>query len=175
MTPGGKAGGWTLIELVLAILLLSILAVGANLSLRGYTAAKLDGAARKLAADLALGQGLAMAKQVKSGVVLGANAYSVYEDYGASDLARDPKDGSDLIVDYTSSEYQDFSGVTLGSALPAGIVKFNTLGAPLRSDDTPIAAAEGKITLNLPGEARTLCIEPNTGKVRTLSGDVPCA
>ena len=66
-------------------------------------------------------------------------------------------------------------GAYLAFTLPLGTVKFNSLGTPLRSNDAPLTTAQGKITVNLASDAVTLCIVPNTGKVRRLGGDVSCA
>ena len=167
--------GFTLIELVLIVFVVTVLAAVASVALQDFGTIKLSSATRKLASDIEFTRRLATAKQTRSAVTLAATSYSVYEDYGTLNLARDPVGGGNFVVDYTSARYQDFAGVTLSTLLPAGVVKFNSLGSPLRSDDTALPAAEGKITVMLGGNARTLCIEPNTGKVRTLNGNVACA
>ncbi len=157
--------GWTLVEFVLLTLLLVILVATAMVSVQSYGTMKVSGAARKLASDLELARQLAVSKQARSAVTLTANSYSVYEDYAALDLARDPMGGGNFVVDYTVPSYKDFAGVTLATSLPMNVVQFNSMGVPLDNTGTAFTAQQ-TITVTLGSDSTTLCIVPSTGKIQ---------
>ncbi len=131
--------------------------------MQGYSTIKLNSAARKVAADLEYARHLATAKQVQSGVSFAGSSYSVYEDYGLLDFARDPERGGNFVVDYTTTRYQDFSGVTLATTMPGNVVQFNSLGAPLDNTGTAFAAQQ-TVTATLGASSVNVCIVPNTGR-----------
>jgi prepilin-type N-terminal cleavage/methylation domain-containing protein len=158
--------GWTLIELVLVILLLVILAAATTVSVQSYGTIKLNNAARKLASDIGFAQQMSISKQNRHGVIFTTTApysYTVFENDNTVDPARNPVGGGDFTVDYSTGEFQ---GITISTALPGAIVKFDSLGAPLRNNGAALSAPNNTVILSLSGATPvTLIIEPNTGRV----------
>jgi type II secretory pathway pseudopilin PulG len=155
--------GFTLIEAILIVVLLSIIAITIATNLGGFSAIKLNAAAKKVASDLRYAQQLSTTKQIIHGIDFSATGYTVYENDNPADPARDPQGGGNFIVNFTSGE---LAGVTVATTFPANdIVEFNAGGEALQEDGTLLPGGSNSITLSYQGQSRTLTIVPATGKV----------
>jgi Tfp pilus assembly protein FimT len=154
--------GFSLIETVLIVVILSIVAVTIWANLGGFSEMKLGAAAKKLTSEIRYANQLATTTQIIHGVSFIATGYTVYENDDPGDPARNPQGGGDFTVTYTTGELE---GITVTTTLPNDIVKFNPTGEALRDDGSPLPVGSDSVTLNYQGKARTLTIVPSTGKV----------
>lgn len=157
-----RKNGFTLIETVLVIIILSVVAVVLSTHLGGFYRIKVNGAAEKLASDIRFAQQLATTHQIIHGAAFTPTGYTIYENDAPADPAHNPQGGGDFIVNYTTGE---LSGISVATTLPAGIVKFNPAGEALQSDGSPLPAGSNAVTLSYQGQSRTLTIIPATGRV----------
>ncbi|MBI4126796.1 MAG: prepilin-type N-terminal cleavage/methylation domain-containing protein [Deltaproteobacteria bacterium] len=154
-----KNQGFTLVELVLTIVLVSILSVVA-VSQFSLDTTRLDLAEDKLVGDIQYAKRLAMTKGITHGIFFepAFERYTVFEGTVATPLP-DPADRSqNFIIDYTTES--SFEGVTMTSANFSGssTLTFNGEGAPVDA---------GNVVIAFGAQSRTMTVTPNTGKVTT--------
>jgi type II secretory pathway pseudopilin PulG len=159
--------GFTMIELVMIIVLLTIVAVVAAPRLANIAGVKVSATARRLQADMAYTQNLAMTSNQRHRLVFpSTTSYEVRDTSGA--LVTNPSSGGGFSVTTDS-------GITLSwslngdSALNRG-VEFDTLGRPyLYAGSSPSTTniAAGTVTVTGGGTTRTVTVQPQTGKVST--------
>jgi type II secretory pathway pseudopilin PulG len=154
--------GFSLIETVLIIVILSILSVTIWANLGGFSEMKLGSATKKLASEIRYAYQLSTTKQIIHGVSFTATGYTVYENDDPLDPARNPQGGGDFVVTYTTGELE---GIMVTTTLPNDIVKFNSTGEALQDDGSPLPIGSDSVTLNYKGKTRMLSIVPSTGKV----------
>ncbi len=159
--------GFTLIELVMVIVLVTLVAVMAAPRLANIVGIKASATARKLQADISYTQNLTMTTNRRHRVVFpSATSYEVRDAAGA--LATNPDGGVPFAV-ITDS------GITLSwslngdAALNRG-VEFDSLGRPyfytgVTPSTTDLAA--GTITVTGGDTAQTVTVQPQTGRVST--------
>ena len=161
--------GFTLIELVMIIVLVSLVAVMAAPRLANITGVKASATARKLQADVVYAQDLAMTSNRRHRVVFpSTTSYEVRYGAGAGTLATNP-DGEVPFAVTTDS------GITLswnlnGDALLNRGVEFDLLGRPyFYNGVTPSTTnlAIGTITVTGGDTAQTVTLQPQTGRVST--------
>ena len=161
--------GFTVIELIMVILIISILAVVLIPKIGGIRPFKLDGAGQKLVSDMKYAQKLAMSRHQIHGILFepAQEKYTVYRD-GADTPVEDPhRPGTSLIVDY--DEEAHFEGVDLYSADFSGSseVRFDCFGTPSDASDTPLTAT-GEVVLKCSGEQISIQVTPNTGRMEMV-------
>lgn len=163
---GRSAPGFTLIELALAISIIAILAWIAYPKVAVLGEMRLDGAARRLAADLRYAQGRSVATRVTHGIWFdpARGRYVVYADAPGTPVV-DPADRSHTLgVDFARSA--EFHGVSIASAsfgsTPA--VSFDSFGVPRDSAGTDLARA-GRVVLMYGDRSDTVSVAPATGMV----------
>ena len=161
--------GFTVIELIMVILIVSILAVVLIPRIGGIRPFKLDGAGQKLVSDMKYAQTLAMSRHPIHGTLFepAQEKYPVYRD-GADTPIEDPhRPGTSLIVDYDEEEH--FEGVDLYSVSFTGgnEIRFDCFGTPSDASDTPLTAT-GEVVLKCGGEQISIQVTPNTGKMEMV-------
>lgn len=178
--------GFTLIELVLIIIVVAILGAVITLNLSGLSTAKVNNAVNKVVSDLRYAQQLSITTQSRHGLSIdSAQQYSIHEDCGldgicgnADDTARtagvdvyikDPTNlGQDNVVNFTTYQQGQFSGVQFNSATPfcagapSNIIEFDRLGAPTDTAGTVLTCGS---TIGFAGSTQTITIAPNTGSI----------
>lgn len=156
--PRCEQVGFTLVEIVVAIVILGI--VAATVSARWPSRAiDIDAQAQQLAADIRYAQSLSMTEGARFRINVDAatESYQIVTQAGGAvnhPLTLNP--GAITLTD----------GVTIASTTHAFIV-FDGRGIPYTdavSPGTPLAAT-ASIVLDTPGESRTIQIVPETGRV----------
>lgn len=127
-----KRSGFTLIELVMVIVLISIIAVYVAPKLSNISSTKAASFASKLRADIRYAQDLAMTRNLRSRVIFGATSYAIRTGTtitcSAFALAADPATGQTGTIDLTAAPYTG-SGITL--TLPVmTCLEYNSIGQP---------------------------------------------
>ena len=152
----GGASGFTLIELVMIILLLSILSVA--VVEKWPTGMDTEAAALEFKRAVRYAQHMAMTREFIAG-----NAWGLFVDTATSKYTVQRRDGSEKVSDFSARSLLDKSAMTItgGPALPATGLWFNGLGEPV-SDNT--ATPLGAVTYIVAGtENMTVC--PQTGYI----------
>lgn len=159
--------GFTLIEAVMMLLILSILAVVAIPQVGNMAGTRASATARKVQSDIAYAQSLAMTRNLPHRVYFNtapapASGYAVVNDadgdgnWGeAGEFVADPVNlGANLSVTLNAGSY---AGVTISGGSFAGtFVHFNTLGVP---------TVGGTVTVSGGGVPKTVAVQPETGSV----------
>ena len=156
---------FSLVELIVVMVIISVMAIGVAFSLAGLGRHKLSGAANKLMSDIRYAQQLAISGQVSCGVSFDPSGDSYFVYVGdVSTKAEDPfSQGSDLEVDYDIDNA--YNGVDLSSTNFGDKISFDYLGIPYDSDGT-ILGSTGIVTLAGDGNQAYVDITQNTGEVR---------
>ncbi len=171
----GKSG-FTIIEIIMVIVILSILAVVIVTRSGSYYPAKLNGAGEKLLSDIRYAKRLAMTNHRIYGILFDVpgNSYTVY-DYGDPPPApaeepfplpvEDPyRPGNPLTVDYDEDRYYNGIGITSAVFGETNELKFNPFGVPYDGDNAELAA-NGSVVINYRGNDFAITVIPRTGKV----------
>jgi MSHA pilin protein MshC len=141
--------GFTFIELIMVIVLISIVAVYAAPRLSNVTDTKSGAFVDKLRADIRYAQNLAMTRNQQyrvyfngSGGGAPASGYSVVNNVTA-EIALDPDGSGNLIVTLNTGDY---AGITV-STPAGGYIEFNALGAPTAAAAVTIAPGGQQVTI----------------------------
>ena len=158
--------GFTLFELIVVMTIVGILAWLAYPKLSALNDIKLDGAARRVAADLRYAQNQSIGKRSVHGVLFepAAGRYTVFSPTTASPVTDPANRARPLRVDFVSGG--EFQGVTIASAAFGTTrgVTFDYFGVPRDTAGVDIAAT-GRVILTYQGGADTVDVTPGTGKV----------
>lgn len=149
------AGGFSLIELLVLLLIIAILAFTLIPRIKTATGFRLPLAAEKVARDLRYARQKAMDTRVPYGLDFAApDNYWVFRSYSAT-FAVDPLTRGNYDVWLDTG---DFAGVTISSA---------TFGAfdSVRFDPSGTPSSGGSVVLTAGGSTRTVSLEAGTGKV----------
>lgn len=150
--------GFTIIELVIVIVLITILATIAVARWPG-TRINLNAVAQQLADDIRYTQTLAMSRAGEYRLNLFSSSYSITTGGGAA--VNNPVTGAASV---TIS-----SGITITlppTNLPNSLITFNSLGTPYTdTSGTTALSSAAVITLSSGGNSTTVTIQPQTGRV----------
>jgi len=152
-----KQGGFTLIELTIVIIILSVLAATAFFSWPATTL-NLDGQANQIAADIQYAQTLSMTSgQRYRFVKLSSTTYQILNASGST------------VSLYGRSTVTLNGNITFGTLtnLPNNLVAFDGEGSPYTDTGSPGTALASTATINLSasGQTTTVSITPQTGRV----------
>jgi len=143
--------GFTMIELVLAILLLSILSVA--VVEKWPTGLDTEAAALEFTRAVRYAQHMAMTRETKVG-----NPWGLLVDSGTSRYTVQRQDGVEMASDFTNRNLLEDATMTITGGPVTGLW-FNGLGEPVDAAGAPLAAA---VTYVIAGvESMTVC--PQTG------------
>lgn len=150
--------GFTLIELVMTIVIISIIAVFAFMSSPAATIV-LDAQAKQLESDIRYAQSLSMAQgQRYRWVKLSSNTYQILNSSGTA-----------ITLPSGSTTVTLNSGITFGTLtnLPNNLVAFDGRGTPYSTTGSPgtALASNATIPLTSSGQTFTLTISPVTGRM----------
>ena len=165
MTPNDDRG-FTVIELVMIIVLVTLVAMTAAPRLADITGIKASATARRLQSDITYTQNLAMTKNQRHRIVFpSTTSYEVRDAAGS--LATNPDGGGGFAVTTDS-------GITLSWSLNGDAtlnrgVEFDSLGRPYFYNGVTPSTADltaGTITMWSGGTPQqTVTVQPQTGKV----------
>ena len=163
-----EKNGFTMMDLVMVIAILSIFSVMAIPRLTSLHTVKLYGVANKLASDIQYAQQIAISKQIPCGISFnpGTDSYFVYEGAYSGPTtpkATDPYTRGAFIVDYQSEAH--YKGIDLASTSFGDRLEFDSLGRPYNSGGILTTSSE-EVELQSGGETRKVLITPNTGAIR---------
>lgn len=159
--------GFTLIEVVIVIVLVTFLVVAAAPRLADLVGVKASATARKLQSDIAYTQNLAMTSNQRHRVVFPATtSYEVRDAAGA--LATNPDGDGGFVV--TMDPWISLSWSFNGDAALSRGVEFDSFGRPyfyagVSPSTTDLAA--GVVTVTGGSTVQTVTLQPQTGRVST--------
>jgi prepilin-type N-terminal cleavage/methylation domain-containing protein len=151
---------FTLIEIIVVVIIISIAALIAIPVFSGASEMQLSAAADKLAADMEYAKSLAVTTQRNHKVVFDTNAdsYDIWGfDSGTSTwkIVTDPVKKSDFVVVYSQEGRLSRVGIT-ATTFTGNTVEFNYTGAPVQG---------GTITLSAGGNPIIVSVESATGYI----------
>lgn len=139
-----SSGGFTMIELLLAIAVLSLLYLAAAPAFSGWRGPGMGAAARVIKSDILMTQRRAMTEGASRSIIFtgGGSGYDFVPGPGGS-----------------PSQTRDLSAFGAGIAVQTGLtLSFNSLGEPLAESETVVTITDGH-------SAATVTVTPYTGKV----------
>ena len=158
--------GFTVIELIMVILVISILAVVIITKTGSYYPIKLNGAGEKMLSDIRYAKRLAMTNHRTYGILFNAagNSYTVYDGTSVTPVEDPHRPGNPLEIDYDENTY--YNGIEITSAGFGGTneLKFDSFGVPYDGNDSELDA-NGTVMLNCRGNNFTVTVIPRTGKL----------
>ncbi len=152
-----KASGFTLIEIIIVVVILSIAAMAAIPLMSSASDVQIRSAANLIAADLEYAKSMAISRGQNYSVVFneGENSYQI-EDQSDTVIPHPVKKGFDYAMNFTNDSRLgkvDITNINFGGA---STVEFDCLGSPDEG---------GSIILNANGITATITVEPVTGYI----------
>jgi len=149
------SGGFTLIEILIVVAILTIAAVMAVPMMTSADSVQLSSAANMVAADLEYAKSFAITNGQSCKVVFDtfAETYRI-EDSTGNVIEHPVKKGFDYVVDFTSDNRISRVSIESVDFNLTGQVQFDCLGSPDNG---------GTITLDANGQSMTVNVEPVTG------------
>jgi type II secretory pathway pseudopilin PulG len=156
---------YTIIELIMVIVIVGILAASSIPRFQSFYYIKLNGAMKKVASDIRYAQQLAISRHESYNIIFNT-ATEAYEIRRVSDnsYATNPFSRGNFIVNFTSDP--QYNGIKIDSTSFGGTLQFDWQGIPRNGAGTALSA-EGSVAFSYQGNAMTINITPNTGRVRT--------
>jgi len=152
-----NSAGFTLIELMVTIIIISILAATVLLQWPGSTI-NLREQAEQLADDIRYTQSLAMTKGQRYRIVLSSASYQIINSSGSA-----------VTLMNGSTTMTLNSGITIGALtnLPNSLINFDGRGTPYTDTASPgtALASTASIPMSANGETHTISVTPQTGRV----------
>lgn len=149
--------------------MVGILAVSATTAYFGVEDTRVDGAARRLASDLAYARQMATTENEIFGIAFDTvnDTYTVHE-YDA-DTDTETTIASSLTQTAAATNFDNIpgmEGVTIQAASFGGTatVRFSSTGVP-QDDNEADLAAQGSVVLNHSGSTKTITVQANTGEI----------
>ncbi|MBC8471299.1 MAG: prepilin-type N-terminal cleavage/methylation domain-containing protein [Planctomycetes bacterium] len=160
----GRSGGFTLVELLIVIAIISIAALTAIPMMSSAASMQIRSAANMLTADLEYAKSMAISRAQNFSVVFDASAdsYRIEDQYG-NVLPHPVKKGFSYVIDFQNDgrlKKVDIVSVNFDSTSE---VKFDYLGSPYNGSSTPLN--NGVINLQAGSTASIITVEPVTGYV----------
>jgi prepilin-type N-terminal cleavage/methylation domain-containing protein len=156
--------GFTLVELVITILIISVLAVSVLVQWPALTVS-IGAQAEQIASDLRFAQTFSMSAGQRICFLISGNTYSLVASANAGPLTMSRGITSTALA----------TNITFGSITPSSMFVFDGQGVPYSSSSTTCnnanaqaataLTAAGSIVINGGGQTRTISISPETGRV----------
>lgn len=156
--------GYTIIELIMVIVIVGILATLSIPRFQSFYYIKLNGAMKKVIADIRYAQQLAISRHESYNIIFNT-ANETYEVRRVSDssYAVNPFSRGNFIVNFTSDP--QYNGIKIDSTSFGGTLQFDWQGIPRNGAGTALSA-EGSVVFSYQNNVMTIYITPNTGRVR---------
>ena len=156
--------GFTLVELLIVIVIISIAALTAIPMMSSAAGMQIRSAANMLAADLEYAKSMAISKAQNFSVIfdVGAESYRIEDQYG-NVLPHPVKKGFSYVIDFQNDGRLDKVDIVSVDFDTTSEVKFDYLGSPYNGSNTPLN--NGVVNLQAGGTIITVAVEPVTGYV----------
>jgi len=160
----GLSGGFTLVELLIVIAIISIAALTAIPMMSSAASVQIRSASNMLAADLEYAKSMAISRAQYYSVVFDVSTDSYWiEDQDDNPLPHPVKKGFNYIIDFQNDgrlKKVDIINVDFDTTSK---VTFDYLGSPYNGNSTPLN--NGIISLQAGGATTTVMVEPVTGYI----------
>lgn len=158
------AEGFTMIEVIVVVVIISIAAVMAVPMFSGAASMQLRSAANIVASDLEYAKSLSIATQQRYEVKFDASAESYrIVDQAGNVIGHPVKKGFDYAVDFTADQRLNKVSIELVDFDTTDSVEFDYLGSPINGSGNPLNS--GSIQLEAGGETMTISVAAVTGFV----------
>jgi len=156
--------GFTLVEIIMVVIILSIAAMIAIPFAVSGSGTQLKSAANIIAADLEYAKSMAISRAKKYSVVFDTadESYRI-EDVNGTIINHPVKKGFPYEVNFAADGRLNRVDISAVNFDTAATVKFDYLGSPYNSTNNPLN--EGSVTLTAAGAAITVNVEPVTGYI----------
>jgi len=153
----GSSSGFTIIEILVVVVILTIVALTAVPMLSSAGSMQLRAAANMIAADLEYAKSMAISRGQNYAVVFDQNLerYQI-EDQNFNVIPHPVKKGFNYVVDFRNDGRLSKVDIVSASFGIATDVVFDSLGSPLQG---------GTVTLQASGATATISVEPITGYI----------
>jgi prepilin-type N-terminal cleavage/methylation domain-containing protein len=160
----GLSGGFTLVELLIVIAIISIAALTAIPMMSSAASVQIRSAANMLAADLEYAKSMAISRAQNFSMVFDASmdTYRI-EDQNGNVLPHPVKKGFNYIIDFQSDGRLKKVDIVSVDFDTTSEVKFDYLGSPYNGNNNPLN--NGVISLQAGGTTTTIMVEPVTGYI----------
>ncbi len=159
-----KASGFTLIEIIIVVVILSIAAMAAIPLMSSASDVQIRSASNLIAADLEYAKSMAISRGQKYSVVFdeGENSYGIYKEGETDPIQHPVKKGlNDYVMNFSNDSRLGKVDIT-NVSFPTDIdgrkkITFDCLGSPVSNG--------GTITISASGITATITVEPVTGYI----------
>ena len=160
----GRSGGFTLVELLIVIAIISIAALTAIPMMSSAASMQIRSAANMLTADLEYAKSMAISRAQNFSVVFDASADSYrIEDKDHNVLPHPVKKGFNYVIDFQNDGRLKKVDIVSVDFDTTSKVTFDYLGSPYNGSSTPLN--NGVVNLQAGGTTTTITVEPVTGYV----------
>ena len=160
----GRSCGFTLVELLIVIAIISIAALTAIPMMSSAASMQIRSAANMMTADLEYAKSMAISRAQYFSVVFdaGAESYRIEDQYG-NVLPHPVKKGFDYEIDFQNDGRLNKVDIISVDFDSTSEVKFDYLGSPWNGNDNPLN--NGVINLQAGSTNTIITVEPVTGYV----------
>ena len=158
-----RSGGFTLVEIIVVVVIISIAAVIAIPMLSSAADMQIRSAANIIAADMEYAKSMAISRQKNYSVIFDVNNNSYQIESDGSVISHPVNASGNFIVSFASDsrlDRVDISAVDFNSDLT---VTFDYLGSPFDVSNQPLN--NGQVTLVADGITVNVTVEPVTGYI----------
>jgi prepilin-type N-terminal cleavage/methylation domain-containing protein len=160
----GMSRGFTLIELIIVIVIISIAALTAVPMMSSAASVQIRSAANMLTADLEYAKSMAISRGQKYSVVFDKNTESYrIEDQDGNVIPHPVKKGFDYAINFQNDGRLNKVDIVDADFDGTSEVQFDYLGSPYNGNSPPAPLNSGVITLQAGGTTATVSVEAVTG------------
>ena len=162
----GRSGGFTLVELLIVVVIISIAALTAIPMMSSAASMQIRSAANMLTADLEYAKSMAISRAQNYSVVFdaGADSYRI-EDQDGNVLPHPVKKGFNYVIDFQNDGRLKKVDIVSVDFDTTSKVTFDYLGSPYNGNVTPGPLNNGVINLQAGSTTSIITVEPVTGYV----------
>jgi prepilin-type N-terminal cleavage/methylation domain-containing protein len=158
----GISGGFTLVELLIVIAIITIAALTAIPMMSSAASVQIRSAANMLTADLEYAKSMAISRAQYFSVVFDKDTESYrIEDQNGNVIPHPVKKGFDYVIDFQNDGRLNKVDIVDADFDATSEVKFDYLGSPYNGNSTPLNS--GVISLQAGGATTTVIVEAVTG------------
>ena len=158
----GISGGFTLVELIIVIVIISIAALTAIPMMSSAASVQIRSAANMLTADLEYAKSMSISRGQNYSVVFDKDAESYrIEDQDGNVIPHPVKKGFGYVIDFQNDGRLNKVDIVDADFDATSVVKFDYLGSPYNGNSSPLNS--GVVSLKAGGTTTTVRVEAVTG------------